>query len=260
MIERERPTAPARVLKAPKHHRTVDRITRIVEEVVYRPGLSAAEIAHALDAPKSTVYGFLGGLIANGWVSEVDRRYFLGPALYGLTLASGQIRAGLVTRADLQALHNLTACAVFLGVRAGDNLIYVAEIGSDPVTGFDALSNIRRRPLATAGGKALLAALPAPEREAYLRRRVREESALVHEFLEELHDIQSSRIAMNTRQHGQRFALATTVSDARSQPVAAVTIVGAAADLQPRSELLAKTLLASVESWQRRPQRGREAI
>jgi len=147
----------------PQNHRTVDRVTRILEEVVYKPGMTFAELARALDAAKSSVHGFISGLLAKGWLYEVDHRFYLGPAVYGLTLASGHIRAGLVTNADLVALHEETGLAVFLGVQAGDHLIYIAEAGSDAVAGFEARSNIRRTLLVTAGGKALLASSEPPE-------------------------------------------------------------------------------------------------
>ena len=110
--------------------------------------------SHALDAPKSSVHGFVSGLLANGWLYEQQHRFYLGPAVYGLTLVSGDLRAGLVTHDDLAGLHEQTALAVFLGVLAGEHLIYITEVGSDPVAGFDARSNIRRSPLTTAGGKA----------------------------------------------------------------------------------------------------------
>jgi DNA-binding IclR family transcriptional regulator len=93
-----------RAVRAPQNHRTVDRVTHILEQIVYKPGMTFAELARALDAPKSSVHGFLGGLLAKGWLYEADRRYYLGPAVYGLTMASGHIRAGLVTHADLAAL------------------------------------------------------------------------------------------------------------------------------------------------------------
>jgi DNA-binding IclR family transcriptional regulator len=80
---------PARV---PQNHRTVDRVTRILEQVVYNPGMTFAELARALDAPKSSVHGFVQGLLANGWLYETNRRFYLGPAVYALTLARGHIR------------------------------------------------------------------------------------------------------------------------------------------------------------------------
>ena len=154
----------------PKNHRTIDRVTRILEEVVYNPGMTFTELVAAVGAAKSSVHGFIQGLLAVGWLFEEKGRFYLGPAVYGLTLASGHIRAGVVTFDDLQRLHEETGVAVFLGVQAGDHLIYIAETGSDPVSGFDARTNIRRTLIDTAGGKALLAAMPDLERETHLRR------------------------------------------------------------------------------------------
>jgi DNA-binding IclR family transcriptional regulator len=246
--------------RMPRNHRTIDRITRILEMVVYRPGMSFAELARALDAPKSSVHGFIRGLLANGWLYEQDRRFYLGPAVYSLTLASGHIRAGLVTQADLAALHAETGVAVFLGVQAGDHLVYIAEVGSDTLTGFEARSNIRRPLLATAGGKALLAARSEAEREAYLRRRTPEEADLVHEFLAEYEEIRRTRIAKNVRLSGTRFAIATTVRNQSGEAVAAITLVGPTADLHPRVEELAHVLVQHVDSWPQRLMTPREAI
>ena len=244
----------------PQNHRTVDRVTRILEEVVYNPGLTFAELARALDAPKSSVHGFMSGLLATGWLYEQNRRLYLGPAVYGLTLASGHIRAGLVTHSDLAGLHEQTSLAVFLGVQAGDDLIYISEVGSDPVAGFDARSNIRRDPLATAGGKALLAARPDADREGYLRRRNTQDTELVGRFLDEYEDIRRTRIATNVRQSGKRYALAATVHSPSGGAVASVTMVGRTADVEPRAQALGDILLGHIDSWQERSITAREAI
>lgn len=251
---------PVRSLRMAHNHRTVDRVTRILEEVVYRPGMTFGELARTVDAPKSSVHGFVSGLLATGWLYEQERRFYLGPAVYGLTLASGQIRAGLVTHADLDELHKKTGLAVFVGVLAGEHLIYIAEVGSDPVVGFDARSNIRRSPLATAGGKVLLSERSDAEREAYLRRRNADEAELVHNFLEELAEIRRTHIATNVRQGGTRFAIAAAIHDPSGDAVASVTLVGPAVDVQPRQEELSKLLLKTLASWQKRPVRSREAI
>ncbi len=241
-------------------HRTVDRVTRIVEEVVYRPGTTFAELARALGAPKSSVHGFIRGLLAKGWLYEADRRFYLGPAVYSLTLASGHIRAGLVTHADLAALHEQTGAAAFLGLQAGDHLIYIAEAGSDAIAGFEARSNIRRSLLATAGGKALLAARSPAEREAYLRRRRSEEADLVDRFLEEYEQIKRTRIATNIRLSGTRLALAAAVRNQAGEAVAAVTLVGPTPNIKPKAEKLGKLLIRHVDSWSQRSIKPREAI
>lgn len=240
-----------RVEKGPQNHRTIDRVTRILEEVVYNPGMTFAELSRALDAPKSSVHGFIRGLVAAGWLYHDNNKFYIGPALHGLTLASGHLRAGSVTDADLQALHDATGVTVFLGVQAGDNLIYVSEVGADLLAGFGARKNIRRRLLETAGGKALLAAQPAAEMNAYLRRCGDDEAPLVDAFVSEYDEINRTRIARNTLQNGARFAIATAVRDKVGKAVAEVTLVGPSSSMLPREEELTQLLLKHVDGWGR---------
>lgn len=246
--------------RAPQRHRTIDRVTQILEEVVYNPGMTFAELARSLDAPKSSVYGFIQGLLAAGWLYEDNRRFYLGPAVYGLTMASGQIRAGLVTQADLDALHQAAGVTVFLGVQAGDNLIYVAEAGSDTLTGYAARTNIRRTLLETAGGKALLAAMPETQRNAYLRRRPADDRQLVEQFLAEFGAIAKTRVARNTVRGGVRSALATTITNKGGEIVAEVTLVGPSAEVLSRDAELATLLLEHVDAWRVRSAPPRESL
>ena len=244
--------------RVPQNHRTIDRVTRILEEVVYNPGMTFADLVRALDAAKSSVHGFISGLLANGWLYQEQHRFYLGPAVYGLTLASGHIRAGLVTHEDLVALEKETGVAAFLGVPAGDHLIYIAEAGSDHVTGFEARSNIRRTLLITAGGKALLAERSEAERESYLRRVGPDDRDLVDRFLEEYEAIKRTRIATNA--HRGRFAIATTVHNQSGDAVASITLVGPAPEVQPRVKKLSQVLLRHVDSWTEHKVTPREAI
>jgi DNA-binding IclR family transcriptional regulator len=220
--------------------------------------MTFAELVRVLDAPKSSVHGFIRGLLASGWLHQDQHRFYLGPAAYGLTLASGHIRAGLVTNEDLVALHEQTGLAAFLGVQAGDHLIYIAEAGSDHVAGFEARSNIRRTLLITAGGKALLAARPEAERESYLRRRSEEEADLVDRFLEEYDAIKRTRIATNVRRSGTRFALATTVHNPSGDVVASITLVGPTPDVKPRVKQLGELLIRHVDSQSQLPMATRQ--
>jgi len=243
--------------EAAKGHRTIDRVTQILEEVVYNPGMGFAELARALDAPKSSVHGFIRGLLAKGWLYEADKRFYLGPAVYALTLASGNIRAGQVTQADLDALHNATKMTVFLGVQAGDHLIYIGESGTDAMTGFAARSNIRRMLIDTAGGKALLAAQAEGAREAYLRRQNRE---LVSEFLSQFPGIVKSGVAKNFRHHGAQLALASVVRDRGGKAVGVAILVGPTAEAEPREARLRRLLLKHVASWTEHDVAPREAL
>lgn len=253
-------TPPVGLAAEPQNHRTVDRVTQILEEVVYRPGITFAELVRALGAAKSSVHGFIRGLLAKGWLYEDQHRFYLGPAVYALTLASGHIRAGSVTHEDLMDLHEETGLAVFLGVQAGDHLIYIAEAGSDPVAGFEARSNIRRTLLSTAGGKVLLAAKSPSEREAYLRRRSREESELVDAFLGELEKISTTGIATNLNRARMRFGLATIVRSRSGDVVASVTLVGSATDMRTRATKLSTVLIKYTDIWSQRSAMPREVI
>lgn len=243
----------------PQHHRTVDRVTRILETVVYRPGITFSELARALDAPKGSVHGFISGLLANGWLHEDAHRFYLGPAVHALTLASGNIHTDLVRQDDLAALHDEAGAAAFLGIPVGDHLMYIAEVGSEELAGFAAQTEIRRPLLRTAGGKALLAARPAAEREAFLRRHAEDREAL-DEFLAELDDIRRDGMATHLRLSGTRFAIGTVVRDRAGDAVASVTLVGATRDLKPREAQLADALRRYVQAWSRRALPAREAV
>jgi DNA-binding IclR family transcriptional regulator len=253
-------TTPSRSRRVPQHHRTVDRITRILETVVYRPGITFSELARALDAPKGSVHGFISGLLAAGWLYEQGHGFYLGPAVYGLTLVGGHIRAGLVTHTDLAALHEASGAAVFLGVQAGDHLINVAEVGSETLAGFLAQANIRRPLLRTAGGKALLAAQLSSERDSYLRRHVEDDPEGVDEFLAEYEEIRRTGIATHTRLAGTRLAIGTTVRNRVGEAMASVTLVGSTADLKPRMRQVGDLLISHVDSWSQRLLQPREAI
>ncbi|MBO3680426.1 IclR family transcriptional regulator [Streptomyces sp. NEAU-YJ-81] len=244
----------------PKSHRTIDRVTQILEEVVYHPGIGFAELARALDAPKSSVHGFIRGLHTKGWLYEADRRFYLGPAIYGLTLASGHIRAGQVSQADLDALHKDTGMTVFLGVQAGDHLVYIGESGTDALTGFAARSNIRRKLISTAGGKALLAAKADPERDAYLRRQQADDGEAVSEFLAEFAETRKTGISRNLRHHGTQIAFASVVRTQAGESVATAILVGRTADVEPREDKVRKILLKHVASWRRQKTTAREPI
>jgi DNA-binding IclR family transcriptional regulator len=233
-------------------HQTVTRVTRILEQVVYRPGSTYAELTRTLGAPKSSVYGFIRGLLAVDWLFEDDHRLYLGPAFYSLAIASGHIRAGMVTAADLDALYREAGLTAFVGVRAGDHLIYIAEAGSNLMASFEAQTDIRRGLLTTAGGKALLAALSEPELHAYLRRRQPEEQADVDAFLEALPAIRESKIAINVNPTRSRTGIATVIRGAHGHAVASVTLVGPTSQVLPRVETVSELLRQRVEAWRER--------
>ena len=253
-------TVPVDSQPAAGSHQTISRVTRILEEVVYRPGSTFAELTRAVGAPKSSVYGFVRGLLSVDWLIEQDHRLYLGPAFFSLAIASGHIRAGSVTAGDLESLNRETGLAAFVGVRAGDHLLYVAEAGSDLLTGFGSRSNIRRNLLTAAGGKILLAELPEAELEAFLRRRGPEEQPMVDEFLGTRASIRSSGVAVNHNRTLGRTGVATAIRNATGTPIAAVTLLGPDSEVVPRINALGELLLKRVGEWRLRSSSSREPI
>jgi DNA-binding IclR family transcriptional regulator len=242
-------------------HQTISRVVRILEEVVYRPGSTYAEVTRAVGAPKSSVYGFIRGLLAVDWLIEQNHRLYLGPAFFGLAISSGHVRAGMVSPADLDALYRETGLTAFVGVRGGDHLFYIAEAGSDLMASFEARQNIRRDLFNTAGGKALLAFAPQGELEEYLRNRPPEQRADVDAYLQSCPTIRETRVAVNVNAARGRTGVATVILDPRGQAVASVTLVGPTGQILPRLDTLTALLRERVGEWEsRRTGASREPI
>jgi len=246
------------------HHRTIDRVARVMEEVVFRPGMTFGELMKVVDMPKSSLHGFVEGLLANGWLHEQQDgsqyRLYLGPAVYGLILTSGKVRAGTVSNGDLFELQAQVKAEVYLGVLVGNELVYVAEAGADPVAGFHPRNAIRRDLLRSAGGKALLATQPRDWIENFLRGRPPEHSDLIAEFLSEVRDIRAGGIAYNRTQNGTRFAMAAVMHSIGGKPAASITVVGPVDELFHRRSEIAEAMKVHIAGWERRESHSREAI
>jgi DNA-binding IclR family transcriptional regulator len=247
-----------------KHHRTIDRVIRVLEEVVFSPGITFGDLSRKLDVPKSTLHGFVEGLLASGWLfehSDHSRNHlFLGPAVYGLIVSSGHVRAGQVTNGDLYELQSRIETEVYLGVLVGESLIYIAEAGGNPVGSFHSRTYLRRKALLSAGGKALLATRADAEIETFLRQRPEEEAQAVDEFVNEVSRIRRTGLATNHTHGGRRFAIAAVVKDPTGKAVAALISVGPTDKVEPRKDEIGHELLEHLHQWRQRSVSAREAI
>jgi hypothetical protein len=90
MMITDDPETPA----PPGGHHTISRVMQIPEEPAYRPGSTFAELTRAVGAPKSSMHGFVRGLVADEWLVEDDRRLYLGSTFYHLAVGSGQNPCG----------------------------------------------------------------------------------------------------------------------------------------------------------------------
>ncbi|RZT86629.1 IclR family transcriptional regulator [Pseudonocardia sediminis] len=163
------------------HHRTIDRVASLLDVVVGRPeGVTLTGLAHAVDAPVSSVQKLVDGLTAIGFLDERDRRYSLGPAPYVLALRAGLPPVQSVRHAGLAALSERLGVPVLLAVRVGDDAVYVDWAGADEAFDVAISSQVRRPLLDTAAGRVLFAHLPeAARREIALTAHPGDPAAVV---------------------------------------------------------------------------------
>lgn len=152
-----------------KEHRTVSRVTTILEAVAAdQHGVRLGVLAGVLDAPKTSVHGLVKGLVATGYLREQDGVYLLGPAV-GALLAPP--RSWLLETAHpvMERLRETFDETVMLATQVGDSVVYLDTIESTHVVRYSAPLR-RRRPLyPTSSGKCLLAHMEPRRRSAYLR-------------------------------------------------------------------------------------------
>ena len=150
-------------------HRTVSRVIGILEFVVRSPnGATLSEIAGHLDAPKSSVYGFVRGLEAEGYLKENAAGHFV----FGLgahTLLASQATslvelASPVMKKLGQELGETITLAVFLD----HELTYVHSVPSNQRIGYNPEMHTRRPLWPTSAGKILLAASKTPGLKAHV--------------------------------------------------------------------------------------------
>lgn len=149
-------------MAAAQGHRTVSRVVGILEHVAARPaGARLGDLAEALGAPRSSVHGFVRGLVAEGYLAEGPERqtYRLGWGAHALLLSqeSSLVEATRAVREELLALFDET---VTLAVRVGDSVVYLESLTPSHPVCYRAPTRVRRPMWPTSAGKVFLARAP----------------------------------------------------------------------------------------------------
>lgn len=229
----------------------------ILESVAHSPdGLTLSEISRRLGAPISSVQQLVNGLVATGYVLENNRRYYIGPGVFTLTMGADWSTVAPVSHGLLTRLSEQLGVVVLLGVIVGDNLIYVDASGDDPRLEYYVYNRSRRPLVNTAGGKILLASLP----DHRLQERLSELRAVydvedVDTFVTELHQIRRNGYATSAAV-AESFAVGVGIPGRSPGSVpAALVAVGPREDTMKRVTELAERLRAAItESGE--PSRG----
>ncbi|MBB1154777.1 MULTISPECIES: IclR family transcriptional regulator [Amycolatopsis] len=235
-----------------KAHRTVGRVTSILECVARQPGMRLHELSVALDAPKSSVFGLVKGLVSTGYLVEADGAYRLGPAL-GNLLTGGLPGIATAARPALEELRRRFGETVMLGAAVGDSLIYVDAVESEQPIRYSAPLRTRRPLYPPSAGKIFLAYWSARRREAYLKS-VLPDAERVQAAMNELDTVRAEGVALNRGETLPDVSAAARPILVDGEVVAAIAVAGPTTRISGRlpeiGEALAGITAAVVKRWE----------
>jgi DNA-binding IclR family transcriptional regulator len=241
--------------------RSVDNALRLLELIGERQVLRVAEAAELLGVARSTAHRLLSALRRRGFVLQ-DRpngAYRPGPVLNEIGLAAiGRIDIRRVAHAALVDLRDQTQETVSLSLLEGRNIRFVDCVEGSRAVRVGDRTGIVFPAHCTAGGKAILAALPPVElarryRDRELTARTPASVASWDALETELAAIRRDGYAVNQQESESGVcAVATAVRDLTDAPLAAVAVVVPAGRfLGPEdAESLVPDLLRASESIQ----------
>ncbi|MGH3663711.1 MAG: IclR family transcriptional regulator [Micromonosporaceae bacterium] len=237
-----------------KPHRTVGRISSILETVAVRPnGVKFTDLVDVLAAPKSSVHSLVGGLLSVGYLTERDGLLRLGP---GIELLASPMRGSTLrrlARSELEALSVQTGETTVLSVRVGNSIVHIDQVESVNVLRYATQLN-QRQLLASgsASGKALMTGLDEP----YLRRLwelSRGESGdgfdetMLQRLLAEIDQVRRAGVAYNRGETVPSvWTLAAPVVDGLGKPVASLSVAGPKDRVSEKEPMIATAVARSA--------------
>jgi len=152
-------------------HRAAKRALEVIEHVAASPQpISLSEIAREVGLPKSSAHALIRTLDTEGYLQRDEGgNYSLGPRLLRL-LGSLPHRFELprVARPIMQGLVDELGETAILGIRQGDEIVYVEQVEAPQVIRYVAPLGEPRPMHVTSIGKVHLALMPAEESRTIL--------------------------------------------------------------------------------------------
>ncbi|RKR03394.1 IclR family transcriptional regulator [Kushneria sinocarnis] len=149
-----------------------------VIEAVAEGSTSLAAIGERIGCSRSTTHRLVGALVSTGYLRQGADGYRLGSHLIGLgARAREQSPLSALARPVLAQLAERCGDTVHLGIREGDDVLYLDKVAGS--RGLEMRSRIGlRMPLALTGvGRALMLALPEAEWQRLFERALTERTA-----------------------------------------------------------------------------------
>lgn len=222
-------------LREPRYSQSLERGLAILTTfTAARPVLGIADIADELGMSRSTTHRYVITLLELGYLEQgASRKYRLGLKVTDLGM-SALNATGLREHADphLEDLRRRTSYTVGIGVLDGHDLLVVHQAASFRRGVNSSLRTGSRAPAyATAGGKMLMAHLPADERAELLRamkpKRHGPNTILGKKSLaDELEGLRDESVAVDDEEHAEGvLMLAAPVRNEARVVVAAIDVV-----------------------------------
>lgn len=216
--------------------RPVQIALQLIEALAVKQPAGVTELAALIGVPRSTAQRALVALRKCGWIEFADE----SRGTWSLTMRA-LIAAGRATQAHgtlrniaipvMEELRRATQETVHLMVRNDDRVVLVERLdGLLPVDQFRPFGSDAPMTL-TATGKAILAALPAAQLDAILKRPIPRHTEVsitdAAELRKELRRVKEQGFA--TTRGGNRSnvgAVGAAILDALNQPFAAISVSG----------------------------------
>ena len=208
-----------------------------------RPQLRLVDISQRLGLHKSTAHRLLSLLKKKGMVvvDPATQLYSLGPALVELAwivLRQKDLRS--ICRPYLEQLRQVTNETVSLNIRMGNRRVCIEELPSDQEVKYSQAMGLTAPLHVGAPGKALMAFLPADERERVLATLTLE--PLTPETITDLDALRAELDRTRVRGYavsiGERSpwaaAVAAPIRDRSGQTIVAVSVLGPSHRLTPK--------------------------
>lgn len=230
-------------------HRGVSRIAAILEAVAASDGgLRLMDLTKIVGAPKSSLHGFLRGLVAVGYLTESEGVYSLG---VGLGVLIERMAPSLVKATALPELRRLveeTSETAVAGVRVGNSIVYLESVGSPHRIRYVPPLMQRRQLLRTSIGKLYLAQLPDGE-----VARIMNEIAPTHSaeelagLLHDVSEVRASGLAFNVNATVDGVSAAASAIRGRGGIIGGLSIAGPSSRVLPRLHEIAERVKAAAE-------------
>lgn len=234
---------------------TLERGARLLRELATRGtvGWRLSDLARHCELDKATAHRLLACYVRERLVRQRpgDRRYVPGPLLFELSLAlPGHVALQRAAATHVAAAAEALGAYAFLSLRSGADFVCAANAGASSVKALAHDVGLRRPLLVSAGGVAIVLALPADQAAVVIADNMRRVQAAGEVRVKAV-----ERMLRRSRSQGCGVHLSDVVPgvntfgvairDAQGMPFASISVAGRAEDF-PLGRL--PTLLPVLES------------